>query len=465
MLILEHDDNKETLGIFLNRPTDLVKYCNENNDSGWRVWYGGPVHSGLTFADEDTAEILCLHTMTSTETRMLSTEVVKNIQYTTFANATSLVKRGTATPDDFWVFAGYCGWTAGQLKRELIDDGFWMAVAADSGTLLHELKEQAKDAQPQMAGMNIWNDFVQLIGKNDVPESTVASDSFDDLLLKEWARDKLIHHKAAESMENELSFSGGQEVEIRPGTMLRAKVHPRSPFLLSDQDMHKCIFLVVSENIYGTVGVILNLPTTKTVDLNVANAGAADEGSSSAPILLRYGGNTVVFGEGERPLLWLHCNDKLRQTGVGIPLDDFDAADGVWECTSRDVASAIGSGMASPSDFMVVSGGFIWVKDNDGRTGGMRGQVWSGRFEIIPVERMQKVWDTLLAQEVMTRENVDQNLGTSFLAWEVASAEEEAPPKESLSVFGSDVNLAQLEDEAMRRWVAKYVMNDPGCVT
>jgi hypothetical protein len=123
------------------------------------------------------------------------------------------------------------------------------------------------------------------------------------------------------------------------------------------------------------------------------------------------------------------------------------------------VASSIRDGKASAQDFMVVSGGYIWVKDNDGRTGGMRGEVWDGKFEV------QNVWDALLTQQITTRESLDNNLATSSLAWNLAGNTEQNVEQKLKTVFGSDEELHLLEDEARRRWVANYVMNDPHCVT
>jgi putative AlgH/UPF0301 family transcriptional regulator len=449
MLILDHNDESiqqesETLGIFLNRHTDFIHY---DNNQSWNIWYGGPVHCGLQFADLNTAELICLHSLSCNEARRSSKEIVRDIYYTTLKNAKKLVKDGFASSNDFITFAGYCGWSQGQLKQEL-EEGSWFTIASDSGTLLQELSLQKNSTSEHLeimiqdAGMSIWNTFASLIGKSD----GVPSLSFEDLLLKEWARDNLCNNSAK---TQQISFDA--DITIKPGMILRAKAHPRSPFLLSDQDMHKSVVLVVSENIYGTVGVILNLPTTKTVDLDKAS------------LLMRYGGSYVVFGEGERPLLWLHCNDRLRQASTGIPFDEFNIG-GVWECTPDDVANCIRSGIASPNDFMVVSGGYIWVKDNNGETGGMRAEVWNGRFEVISVDYVQSVWNTLLIQQVMTRETLDQNLATSSNAWNLASPTKIEEDKTE-TIFGCDMKLSLLEDESRRRWVAKYVLNDPDCIT
>lgn len=457
ILILEHENDNvqeesETLGVFLNRPTDLIL---RDDGLSWNVWYGGPVHCGVPFADSDTAELLCLHSLSSAAATSCSKKVVDDLYYTKFSDAKKLVRDGVAAVNDFLVFAGYCGWSEGQLQRELNEES-WIATAADSGLILCELKSRTTQNMVQDAGMEIWSSFASRID-SIIDDKSSYQTTFDDLLLNEWARDHLNYHREKDTQ----TFTSNPDLHIKPGMLLRAKTSPRSPFLLSDQDMHKSIILVVSENMYGTVGVILNIPSTKTVDLDTSNTSHPN---SRTALLMRYGGNYVVFGEGERPLLWLHCNDVLRESSVGIPFDEFNTQ-GVWECTADDVASSIRDGKASAQDFMVVSGGYIWVKDNDGQTGGMRGEVWDGKFEVVSNDHVQNVWDALLTQQIMTRESVDNNLATSSLAWNIAGNIEQNVERKLKTVFGSDVELHFLEDEARRRWVAKYVMNDPDCVT
>ncbi|KAL3782030.1 hypothetical protein ACHAWO_000534 [Cyclotella atomus] len=457
MLILEHEES-ETLGVFLNRPTDLIL---REDGISWNVWYGGPVHCGVTFADSDTAELLCLHSLSSAAAMRCSKKVAGDVYYTKFKDAKKLVEDGIAAVDDFLVFAGYCGWCEGQLQRELNEES-WIAITPDSSIILDELIDQKRRATQQIehmvqdAGMEIWSSFASRIDHCIIDDkSSYYQTTLHDLLLKEWARDNLSYHRE----KNAHTFTSNPDVQIKPGTLLRARTSPRSPFLLSDQDMHKSIILVVSENLYGTVGVILNLPTTKTVDLDTSSVRHLN---STTALLMRYGGNYVVFGEGERSLLWLHCNDALRKFSVGIPFDEFNTQ-GVWECTADDVASSIRDGKAAAQNFMVVSGGYIWVKDNNGQTGGMRGEVWDGKFEVIPDYHVQNVWDTLLSQQIMTSESLDDNLATSSLAWKLAGTVK-AAEKKLENVFGTDVALHLLEDEAGRRWIAKYIMNDPDCV-
>jgi len=227
---------------------------------------------------------------------------------------------------------------------------------------------------------------------------------------------------------------------------------------------------VISDNIYGTVGVLLNLPTAKTIHLPLSVGRSEDEDDDrTIPLLQKYGGSYVVFGEGERPLLWLHCNNQLRSARIGIPLDNDDSPKGnyggiIWECTLEDVAYAIRHKIGSSQDFMVISGGFIWEKSDDGTTGGIREQVLNGSFEIVPSNCKQQVWDTLLGQEIMTTQNIHTNIKIRFSAWDVAS-NNDAPKDKDPFVFGTNITVANLADKALHKWAAKYILNESDCLT
>lgn len=137
ILVLDHDENTFTKGIILNRPTDLM-LDDDVNKCKWRVWFGGDVQ-GLT---SSMPEIVCLHSIKNKTVTDASIPVMKDIQvsnsmimivdrddctvvesvmllvnatssfpsisqWTSFDNAKKLVKKGVASPSDFWVFAGY----------------------------------------------------------------------------------------------------------------------------------------------------------------------------------------------------------------------------------------------------------------------------------------------------------------------------------------------------------------------
>ena len=77
MLILKNDNESETLGVFLNMPTDPVIRVDE---FVWQAWYGGPVNTGRNIAHLlDTSTLICLHSL-----------LVPDVYKTTFENSKKL---------------------------------------------------------------------------------------------------------------------------------------------------------------------------------------------------------------------------------------------------------------------------------------------------------------------------------------------------------------------------------------
>ena len=73
----------------------------------------------------------------------------------------------------------------GELERKS-----WYMVATDSGTLLKELSRQSAISDPRDAGLDTWSLLMNMIGRGETAEESKGD--FDDLMLKEWARDKLL---------------------------------------------------------------------------------------------------------------------------------------------------------------------------------------------------------------------------------------------------------------------------------
>ena len=130
ILVIDHD-NRFTKGIILNRPSDLILIDDDTDEDGgsdisslsslsssssgskqqWRVWFGGDVQ-GL---DAIMPELICLHSISTgnkdvdEQINEVSNTVMKDIKWTSFEDAKTLVKKGLAKTSDFWVFAGYAG--------------------------------------------------------------------------------------------------------------------------------------------------------------------------------------------------------------------------------------------------------------------------------------------------------------------------------------------------------------------
>jgi len=473
--------------------------------------------------------------------------------YTDLEGARRLVDAGLADSTDFWMVAGYAGWGHGQLMQELQRDS-WICIQTDSRTLLNDVLQtnrQRDDCHrgfddPRGAGISTWETLMAMIGKKE--EGLETRDDFDDLMLKAWTTDRLMMaQKYAEVTEpilpedteasfnildqiirsatqtsfsigrNDNTYNSSEEVDgaVPVGTMVRASSHLYSSptFLLSDQEFHKSIILIVQENQDYTMGVLLNHPTTKYIPF-VKNELHIPE---------RYGGNlgkeqnhdkdweTVQYDDKDSPFLCLHSNQQLRNQNIGTPLNR-DNIDGIWKCTRREMSEAIQNGLVSKvtgenahyarkDDFMIVRNFLIWEKSTTrGTRGGMMEQIQNGHFEKVNSDAVQHVWDLLLSQKVLSSLSLDWNLMIADAAWNAACCGgDEMPFKESFTsntmkqamnspqersdvklksdehtqshqqqryndapcVFDSDTKLSTLSDDALRCWVAAAILKEP----
>jgi putative AlgH/UPF0301 family transcriptional regulator len=414
---------------------------------------------------------------------------MKDIQWTTFENAKKLVKEGAAQATDFWVFVGYAGWAPGQLMGEL-ERQSWYMVATDSQTLLKELARQGAGADPRDAGLETWDLLMNMIGSQETAKEHAGG--FDDLMLKEWALKHLLSTDAgggagaqrlppagtvfsSTTTISELKPSGGSLVQgsessdVKVGSLIRASAADRSPFLLQNQEMHKSIILIVANDEKLTVGAILNRPVTRGLDINISEK---ESGSTRRTVLpLRFGGQYSV--KGDESLLWLHCSESLRLAGIGSAVGENQG--GIWKCTSDDVVSAVTKGLATPEEFIVVTGVSAWSKVDDG----IQGEISAGRFEVISNSKLRAVWESLSKQEVLNQTNLLRNLDAAEEAW--ARGGDGLPSKEEQNgdsfpigglgegfdeeddslVFKSDVKVSRLSDDALQTWVSTFLLGGP----
>jgi len=400
-----------------------------------------------------------------------SVPVMKDIQWTSFENAKKLVKTGVATPQDFWTFCGYAGWGPGQLAGEL-DRNSWYMVATDSQTLLKELAKLSQAADPRDAGLDTWDLLMHMIGRGETAQE-YCGDDFDDLMLKEWSRKHLLSTeagggagttwkrltnfltKADVAAKPKMSPQSLETKMVREGTLLRASSSERSPFLLNNQEFHKSLVLVVADDDEQfQIGVILNRPTSQGLDIQITEQKGGDLRKVTLPV--RFGGQYAVRG-GE-PLLWFHCKPSLRDANVGSPVGTD--TDGIYKCTAEQVVSAIKQGLASPDEFLVVSGASVWLRGDKS----LDSAVVKGEFEVVQNNKLQDIWKVLSKQEVLVKTNLMGTIAQANQAWTVCGSTKSdmnAEPaigglgegfdeEDDSVVFRSDVKVAKLSDDAVR---------------
>jgi putative AlgH/UPF0301 family transcriptional regulator len=357
-------------------------------------------------------------------------------------------------------------------------------VSTDSNTLLQELARQAQGVDPRDAGLETWTLLMKMMGKSELAEE--YTDDFDDAMLKEWARLNLLsqaggggagpqvrsHLIPMRPMWKPIKYQKMWNIasqKITPGTLLRASGDDRSPFLLEGQEYHKSIVLVLTLDENVSVGVLLNRPSSRGLDISIVEKEKGRTRRVALPI--RFGGQYAV--KGTDPLLWLHNSPVLRQAKIGSPIGP--ELDGLFKCTADDVTKAMKMGLGTPDEFCVVTGVSVWLQ---GIQGGLLGDVRDGKFEVVPTSQVDAVWSTLCQQEVMTRTNLVQTLVTADRAWRLGVAQDKSaaankplPPIGGLGegydeeddsvVFKTDWKLSDLCDDALRGWLAAFLLNSP----
>jgi len=462
ILVLEHNDGLFTKGIILNRPSNLLlsddDFVNADGTpleesssyNQWKAWFGGEVNG---IADEEP-EIICLHSLPDKPEDEESEVIMKDIKITSLEGARSLVKDGHAKATDFLTFIGYCGWDRSQLSDEISNNN-WYIVAADSKTLLNELKKNDVNVNDDIlnTGIESWSVLMKMIGRGD--EIVQIEDSFDDLMLKEWTKERLIFPSDEEEGDKLDGFiqkatsSRDFGTEVGVGTMLRSSSFASSynPFLLSDQEYHQSTLLIIQDDEEMSVGVILNLPSASAIALEFEDTKTGGESSHVIP--MRYGGRYSDASDDDS-LLWFHCNDDLKRKKVGSRLGPDGSF--IWTVTPEDAANAIATGVARAEDFIAVSGLSVWEKAIGGLAGGIKGEVNNNLFEVVDKESVECVWDILLQQEVMTKKTAAENLSLIDTAWCEGAPEDSMQPS-------LDAPVNRLAFRALQKWISAFLID------
>ena len=147
--VCEHS-SRGALGLVINRPTDIVlkdlfdriELPLEQPELAARtVYYGGPVQTERGFV---------LHAPAGDYDSTLA--VAEGIGLTTSKDVLEAVAEG-AGPERMLVTLGYSGWGAGQLEKELANNG-WLTVAADPHVIFDTPPQERFDAALKLLGVD-----------------------------------------------------------------------------------------------------------------------------------------------------------------------------------------------------------------------------------------------------------------------------------------------------------------------
>mmetsp|Transcript_28636 Transcript_28636/g.33283 ORF Transcript_28636/g.33283 Transcript_28636/m.33283 type:complete len:724 (+) Transcript_28636:24-2195(+) len=425
-------------GVLLNRFTDLVfdsetveQKERNSQGSGWKIQRGGDL-LGLDSSNGHT-EFICLHHLSPSDpnVRAVSKKLVGDLSCVSFSDAQSLCKKYSSkySPDDFFIFGGFCSWRPGQLEMEMGEEREeWLALSIDDNSILEELQHQVHESKivtkfssngPNMSrgfldtGTAMWRNFLALV---DVSESSATERlpagqlDFYDRMLNIWAEDNLILDK--NGVDSIVADNDSTDL-IGPGTLLRAKSHVSNDIILFEKEIIRCLVLVLEDTCDATVGIMLNHPLAAAVE--------CIEGKP--PLPLRYGGPIDVptwkdgrfcedfdgeddeeedemyegFGdfqngvapdyhflfddssrgdidyddngrdeeEDESPFIWIHRDAALGSRGPDGGGGSQLGTSGVWLIKENDALKSLQSGFLCLEDTMVFSGVCIWEKGPD----------------------------------------------------------------------------------------------------
>ncbi len=500
VLIVDHDEDLMTQGIILNRPSDLrldpqgnvllgdqaedsvlleeFTDRNERSLDHWRMFFGGEI-ADLEEGDEsedkdDEAVIVCLHNLTTSKAQEVSEQILPGVYMTSHAAARALVISGDATPDSFYLFYGFCGWDPDQLQTE-VQNGSWYLASTDPQTLwkdLAVLRDESYDTR--LAGMEMWENLIRRLGKKHETQRNddEVSDSFSDLMLKEWVTQTLFAPKefggaAFDDSSIFRALHAASRPPVQPGSLLRASSEAESPFLLQEQFLHKSTILILQEDDEASIGMVLNLPTTESYSLQINN-------NTEANFTIRFGGpssftaahheddtksvfGTVEGDDDDDSMIWLHCSAGLKYLRTGKPLVTGDE-NGVWTCTTEQVKQAMDLSFAAVDDFMLVKGLCLWEKESG--SGGLLGQIMSGNLETVAAEKIDGAWTSLRRQTNLNEESIMENFELAKEAWRRAGNEDtqEIDAPTGRLIFGSAVGVQELADRALEIWIRIHLL-------
>jgi len=487
ILVLEHNDDS-TRGLILNRPSNLL--CSDgdiiildddddddndaNPDSTWPMNFGGDI-AGL-FSDDPM--IQCLHTKNFSSNSDFY-EVLPNLWVTSHQDARKLIAAGEAMCDDFQTFYGFCLWEKGQLEKEL-EREFWYMASMDSQTVWESLLKLSKQDDPQRAGVKDWEDWIVKIGKADTEPIESSRNGFRDCILKEWCRELLRvddddddEDYIDQNIFGAISMASSTTSTVGPGSLVRSS-DDASTFLLFDQFFHKSTILILKEEEDSTVGLILNLPTTRVYI-------HSDPGGSHIEFPIRYGGlegyneeieNTNdddenIGGVEQGSIIWLHCSQALRDMRIGKPIADAgNMKDSIWTCSLQQVLQAVDLGLALPEVFLAIDGFVVWEKEMG--AGGIGAQLMAGSMVEVPPEKVvRKIWPILQSQQQLSsEEDVVENVDKVVEAWLEGNASggntehSEEEGSAGKLVFDTSVPISELADDALRTWIRVFLLSN-----
>lgn len=300
--------------------------------------------------------------------------------------------------------------------------------------------------------------------------------SFTDLMLKEWATQRLLvtketlntddgkYEKKSEVEDADIfraMKAAADPIPVSPGNILKGSA---SKYIINEQLFHKATILFLQDTPEASIGVILNLPTKDSYTLLVRDflttddVGKKSKTNKAFDFVVRYGGPSGSKDEGEQ-LIWLHDSDVLKGKGIGVPISGQTS---IHVCSEKEVEEAIRNSSVPANHFLLVQGFCAWTKDASGSTGGVYGQILNGNIEdtqIYATSQRKKMWRLLSSQKLLSsEESLKENFELALSAWEATKQQNYSTKTESRHIFDSNVDISTLADDALLAWMKIFLL-------
>ena len=416
----------------------------EESSNGWVVGLGGDSFSfdeEMEDVDTSASSVNCLFFRDVDPMCEACKEISSGVYFTSQGTARRYVHESLAKPDDFWLFYGHMHWSFEEMQQEIVES-IWQAVDInDGGDPLDVLKEIRSKASLEY-GMQIWETLCDALN-----EETNSENLFDDRMLEEYCLASLPmtreNHEDTDDDEYVPRRQGGT-YSVSVGDLLRASSASHSPFLLSDQEYHHSVILVLQEEKQFSVGIILNLPSSEKIDLTL---GREQVGSLN----ILYGGPMKCAGSPEQ-VFFFHKSKAMKDLALGEHLDVDSSSYNIWKCTKAEATEALLRGVVNSDEIIAVDGLCVWPKDEFGG-GGLRAELVKGHFERVPLPNYDKVWRILQQQNVpLSSENLDNAARIAEAAWAAAG--------DGKGIIAKEMNdkRRKLAKEAHKQWILNYLL-------
>jgi putative transcriptional regulator len=154
VIIAEHTDFG-AVGFILNKPLDMLtgEIAPDLLQYEFPIFHGGPLEpNSLHFIHKHGDEIPG------------SMQILPNIYWGgDISYVSNLIETGTAEVNDFRFFLGYSGWEPDQIKEEIEEKSWWVALADESIIFDDDME-------------NMWGNVVKLLGEDFAPMANSPED-------------------------------------------------------------------------------------------------------------------------------------------------------------------------------------------------------------------------------------------------------------------------------------------------